>query len=130
PGTVGPSNPGDPASYLDFGAGVMFIPSGLAYFNYATATIPSYAPLMFKFKFYSMERDDYDGDGILSIDEDINHNGIFTDDDTDGDGIQNYMDPDDDGDGYNTKIETRYITNDEFHTVKNYPYGADADNPA
>ncbi|MBU2949257.1 hypothetical protein KO493_00895 [Tamlana agarivorans] len=39
-----------------------------------------------------------DDDGIPSILEDINGNGDLTDDDTDGDGIPNYIDSDDDGD--------------------------------
>lgn len=100
----------DPATFLNFGAGVMFIPSGLAYFNVAKSSIPAYSPLVFSFKLYDLKRSDLDGndragDGVLSIDEDLNHDGDFTNDDTDGDGIQNYRDIDDDGDGYLTKNE-------------------------
>ena len=36
---------------------------------------------------------DTDGDGILDQDEDINNDGDLTNDDTDGDGIPNYLDP-------------------------------------
>lgn len=121
PGTPGLENPGNPASYLNFGAGVMFIPSGLAYFNYATPTIPSYSPLMFKFKFYSMQRDDRDADGILSINEDLNHNGDFTDDDTDNDGTPNYADTDDDGDGHLTKNEISRNTNGDLYDFELIP---------
>ena len=122
------STPGEPTIYNNFGAGIMFIPSGLAYYNYATSTIPSYASLMFTFKFYKMQRADQDGDGILSIDEDLNHNGIFTDDDTDADGIPNYADADDDGDGTGTRAETK-IPNSV--PAAYYPYsGALVDDPA
>jgi len=48
---------------------------------------------------------DSDSDGIDDLDEDLNGDGIFTNDDTDGDGIPNYLDNDDDGDGYLTIIE-------------------------
>jgi hypothetical protein len=46
-----------------------------------------------------------DNDGIPAINEDINGNGDLTDDDTDGDGIPNYLDDDDDGDNVLTKNE-------------------------
>ena len=106
PGTAAPVGAGATA-YNDFGAGVMFIPSGVGYYNYATATIPSYSSLMFTFKLYDMKRADNDGDGVLSIYEDRNGNGIFTDDDTDGDGIADYLDTDDDGDGMSTRTEIK-----------------------
>lgn len=99
--------PGEATIYNDFGAGLMFIPSGLGYYNVARVSIPSYSSLMFSFKFYKMDRSDTDNDGILSIHEDINGNGIYTDDDTDGDGIPNYLDPDDDGDGTSTRAELK-----------------------
>ena len=97
----------DPATFLNFGAGVMFLPSGLAYYNAATATIPSYSPLVFSFKLYDLKRADQDLDGVFSVDEDLNHDGDFTNDDTDGDGKQNYLDSDDDGDGALTKNEIK-----------------------
>jgi len=106
-GTLIDNGVGNPAVYENFGAGVMFVPSGLAYYNNATATLPAYAQLMFKFKLYDVKRDDQDADGILSNDEDLNHNGIFTDDDTDGDGIVNFLDNDDDGDGHLTRNEIK-----------------------
>lgn len=46
-----------------------------------------------------------DDDGIPSDLEDINGNGDLTDDDTDNDGIPNYIDADDDGDNILTKDE-------------------------
>ena len=99
--------PQSAAIYQNFGAGVMFLPSGLAYFSNTTSTIPSYSPLVFSFKLYDMKRADQDEDGVLSIDEDINADGNFDNDDTDADGIPNYLDKDDDGDGYLTKNEIK-----------------------
>ncbi|MFD2907913.1 FKBP-type peptidyl-prolyl cis-trans isomerase [Flavobacterium ardleyense] len=99
------SNSDGTISFDDYGAGVMFIPSGLGYFNLPRPSIPVYAPLIFNFKLYNQRYRDHDGDGILSKDEYGDFNGIATD--TDGDGIPDYLDPDDDGDGYLTKFEIR-----------------------
>jgi len=111
-GVVNPASGNDPISYSDFGAGVMFIPSGFGYFNLGQTTtagieIPSYSPLIFSFKLYDVYQSDQDGDGVLSDDEDTNHDGLFTNDDTDGDGTQDYLDIDDDGDGIFTKTEIK-----------------------
>lgn len=99
-------------SYINYGVGVAFMPSGLAYFNSATATIPAYSPLIFKLDAISYEPDtDYDKDGIPSIQEDINKNGNLNDDNTDVDTeftanrLPNHADPDDDGDGKPTSEE-------------------------
>ncbi len=102
-------------SYSDFGAGVMFLPSGMGYYAQGASSIPSYSPLVFSFKLYAIQRFDQDGDGVPSYLEDINGDGYMSylatgvenPDDTDGDGIPNYADIDDDGDGYNTKIEIK-----------------------
>lgn len=48
---------------------------------------------------------DIDGDGVLNDDEDLDDNGDTTDDDTDLDGIPDYLDTDDDDDGILTKDE-------------------------
>jgi FKBP-type peptidyl-prolyl cis-trans isomerase len=107
-------------SYTDFGAGVMFIPSGLGYYNTGKGSIPAYAPLVFSFKLYEMQRLDHDSDGVLDYNEDINGDGYVYDyrnttfypnapavnpDDTDGDGVPDFIDTDDDGDGYTTLLE-------------------------
>lgn len=133
PGQPAASVPGQPQTYLNFGAGLIFIPSALAYYDVTQydasgmTSIPAYSCIMFKYKFFDMKRGDQDKDGILSIYEDRNNNGNFNDDDTDGDGTPDYLDADDDGDGFNTKVETRYYINgDSFY----YPYGADADDPS
>ncbi len=98
-----------PTNFTDFGAGVMFLPSGLAYYGTSSpsASIPLYSPLIFTFKLMELRYKDHDGDGILSKDEvaTAGDNPLLYD--TDGDGIPNYLDVDDDGDGYLTKFEIR-----------------------
>jgi hypothetical protein len=107
------SNSDGSVTYNDFGAGVMFLPSGLAYYSSGSGSIPSYTPLVFSFKLYEIKRSDVDADGIPSYLEDLNHDGymrtlasgVSNPDDTDGDGIPDYLDVDDDGDGYRTRLE-------------------------
>ena len=65
---------------------------------------------------------DYDIDGVPTLQEDLNTNGNFGDDDTDNDGIPNFMDDDDDGDMILTNIETLSFRTNRF---LNYP---DTDN--
>lgn len=64
-------NPDGTTSYYDFGAGVMFIPSGLAYYSSSSGGIPAYSPLIFSFKLYEIQRMDQDADGIYSYQEDL-----------------------------------------------------------
>lgn len=52
-----------------------------------------------------LDCNDDDGDGIPNIFEDFDGNMDLNDDDTDGDGIANYLDDDDDGDGVPTSAE-------------------------
>ncbi|MGB5420073.1 FKBP-type peptidyl-prolyl cis-trans isomerase [Algibacter sp.] len=95
--------------YFNHGSGVMFLPSGLSYFSAVQTDIPAYSPLIFKFDVLQMFQNDHDSDGVPSYLEDLNGDGEFTvnyddltdetDDDTDGDGIADYLDSDDDGDG-------------------------------
>lgn len=118
-------------SYFDFGAGIMFIPSGIAYFGSATGGIPAYSPLIFSFKLYEIQRIDHDGDGIFSYQEDLATSTVYSDgtvtvtegvpdgyvyslakdivnhDDTDSDGIPDFLDVDDDGDFFTTKSEIK-----------------------
>ncbi|MGV8994765.1 MAG: FKBP-type peptidylprolyl isomerase [Flavobacterium sp.] len=97
-----------PTSFTDYGAGVMFLPSGLGYFgNSGGGAIPLYSPLIFSFKLMELRYTDHDGDGILSKDEVANAGDNPELYDTDGDGLPNYKDADDDGDGYLTKFEIR-----------------------
>ena len=114
-------------SFSNFGAGIMFIPSGLAYYQNGAGLIPSYTPIKFTFKLIKVYRNDQDGDGIPSYLEDIGgpgdtkdspikhpdgylynlDSGVSNIDDSDGDEIPDYLDTDDDGDGYLTKTETK-----------------------
>ncbi len=124
------SNSDGTVKYLNFGAGVMFIPSGLAYYNSGKGSIPSYAPLVFSFKLYEIKRSDMeyaisgtsiiaDPDGVLSYQEDIDGDGyVWTKselqvgaadnpDDSDNDGTPDFLDFDDDGDNYATRGEVK-----------------------
>ncbi len=92
-------------SFENQGKGILIMPSGLAYANESRTKIPENSPLVFYINLNMVNRTDWDSDGIDSIYEDLNHNRIFTDDDTDGDTKQNYYDADDDGDGVLTKDE-------------------------
>lgn len=98
-----------PITYLNGGKGVLFIPSGLAYpssnpNNQSSALVDT--NLMFYFDLLTLVPDtDHDNDGVPSILEDIDGDGIVTNDDSDEDGFPDYFDVDDDGDGVFTKDE-------------------------
>jgi hypothetical protein len=124
----------------DFGAGVLFIPSGLGYFSAAQTAIPAYSPLVFSFKLFGVKRLDHEfyntatsqgvfstlsPDGIFDYQEgldadkyayDYRDNTLYPTkpaadvlykDDTDKDGIPDFLDLDDDGDGFTTKLEIK-----------------------
>ena len=122
------SNSDGTVTYNGFGAGVMFLPSGLAYYSSGKGTIPSYSPLVFSFKLYAISRTDFDADGIPDYLEDLNGDGYLrafatTDtplEDTDKDGVPDYLDVDDDGDGYNTKVELKK-PDGSYHTFETVP---------
>jgi len=101
-------------TFSDYGIGAAFIPSGLAYFNTPPtgAPIPYYSQLIFNFHVYKSKKSDQDNDGILSYLEDLDGDGFEGNDDTDENGIPNFADGDDDGDGRLTKneIETNEYT--------------------
>jgi hypothetical protein len=134
----------------------MFLPSGLAYYESGAGTIPSYTPIIFSFKLYQLKYRDHDLDGILSKDErklDPNINPLirwkenpggnlyklvnnqtvidvpFLD--TDGDGLPNFFDIDDDGDNYITKVERKYTkTTGSITNTYYYPFsGVSVDDP-
>ena len=96
------------------GVGMVFMPSGLGYFNNLQGEIPRYSPLIFKLELGLMVADtDYDNDGIPSIMEDLNGDGNLNNDNTDREAeirartglIPNHLDADDDGDGTPTRDE-------------------------
>lgn len=101
-------NPDGTISYNDdYGIGAVFIPSGLGYFQYSPAydVLQAYKPYIATFQLYHGEQMDHDNDGIPSFMEDLNENQYLDDHDTDGDGVANYLDNDDDGDGTPTRDE-------------------------
>ena len=101
-------------TFENYGIGAVFIPSGLGYFNTPPPTIPFYSQLIFTFHPYLIEKGDQDSDGVLTIFEDIDGNGLELDDDTDGNGVPNFADPDDDGDGrltINENVNNEYVIN-------------------
>jgi hypothetical protein len=62
---------------------------------------------------------DDDADGVPNVFEDFDGDGMFDDDDIDGDGVPNYLDADDDGDGIPTA--------DEAFDVNGNPIDTDGD---
>ncbi len=97
-----------------YGVGLIIMPSGLGFYNVAQGQIPAYSPLMFEVDLFSLNRTDHDGDGIPSIDEDLDGNGFLYDDNTDQEAEDatgtfarrvNFLDDDDDQDGTLTRDE-------------------------
>lgn len=136
-GTYDTSEGPNPTTFTNFGAGVMFVPSGLAYYNQIpSAYIPSYSPLIFSFKLKSQRYRDHDRDYILSKYEvdpaEVGQKPI--DYDSDGDKTPNLYDIDDDGDHFMTKTEIKrpnIIVNGVSKNNGYYPYnGADVDDPS
>ncbi|WP_430905705.1 FKBP-type peptidyl-prolyl cis-trans isomerase [Maribacter sp. 2-571] len=95
----------------DSGIGVLFMPSGLGYFNSSSQVGESFAPLAFKINLVETNIADHDGDGIPSLREDLDNDLDLFNDDTDGDGIPNYLDVDDDNDERLTEDEI--VVNDD-----------------
>ena len=92
-------------SFENFGSGIVIFPSKLGYYEKPTSSIPAYSPLIFQVNLKTLNTTDHDSDGVNSIEEDLNNDHVFTNDDTDSDGIPNFYDNDDDGDGIPTKDE-------------------------
>ncbi|WP_271394086.1 FKBP-type peptidyl-prolyl cis-trans isomerase [Aequorivita sinensis] len=109
------SNPDGTLSFEDYGIGAVFVPSGLGYYQYPPAgDLLPYDQLIFSFELFASEVADHDNDGIPSYMEDLNNNQILTDDDTDDNGVPNYLDNDDDGDGRLTEYEIEIIDGEIF----------------
>lgn len=82
----------------DSGIGVIFMPSGLGYFNNSQQVGEAYAPLAFKIDLLETNTSDHDRDGVPSIMEDLDEDLDLFNDDTDEDGLPDYLDSDDDND--------------------------------
>lgn len=89
---------------LDTGVGLIFVPSGLAYFS-GTQPGASYSPIIFKIELLRSNTADHDRDGVPSKDEDLDGDKNAVNDNTDGDNFPDYLDGDDDGDGIATRTE-------------------------
>ncbi|MGK4567466.1 hypothetical protein [Flavobacterium sp. 3HN19-14] len=111
-------------TFVDAGVGVVFIPSGLGYFNVSRTGIPAYSPIAFTIRLDRVRERDHDQDGILTKYEDMDANGVADGDpfnnDTDGDLISHFLDMDDDGDSFLTKFEIRTNQADENSPL--YPF--------
>lgn len=99
-------------SYSNFGNCVVFIPSGLAYYNNSRGLyISAYENLVFQITLKSLRYNDHDRDKILSKDEYYNPPGDtdleYFNQDSDNDGIPDFLDSDDDGDGVLTRNEIK-----------------------
>lgn len=98
-----------PITYENTGKGYLFIPSGLAYpssnqQNWNNNLVD--AIIMFKIELQDfVEKTDHDNDGVPSITEDLDGDKNPNNDDTDGDGIPDFLDTDDDQDGVLTRFE-------------------------
>ncbi|MBL6647389.1 MAG: hypothetical protein ISP57_00570 [Flavobacteriaceae bacterium] len=91
--------------FENFGIGFVIMPSKLGYYDNSTSKIPAYSPLIFQVNLHTLNVTDHDLDTISSIEEDLNSDNNLFNDDTDGDGIPNFQDIDDDNDGILTKDE-------------------------
>lgn len=105
----------------NFGSGLVIMPSGLAYFN-GSQPGSTYEPIMFNINLLAVETADHDRDGVPSILEDRNNDGEVFNDDTDEDGVPDYIDLDDDNDGAFTIDE---VTDENGELIIPYP---DTDN--
>lgn len=119
-------------TYHNYGAGVVFLPSGLGYFNSSQSNIPAYSPIVFTVRLHSVRERDHDRDKVFSNFEDLNGDGDPYNDDTDGDNVPDFLDVDDDGDAVLTKTEiTKPIGEGIPFTglSKYYPFNPIADDP-
>ena len=92
-----------PITYENGGKGFFILPSGLSYRN--SGSLPNKILLYYIELFDFIENTDHDRDKIPSFYEDIDEDGIPWNDDTDGDGILNFLDTDDDNDLIPTRDE-------------------------
>lgn len=97
--------PDESFGYENAGSGIFFMPSGLAYGTQGSFNIPANAPLYYLFELGRVIAADSDNDLVRDNDEDTDGDGDVIGDDTDGDGVFDYLDRDDDNDGILTRDE-------------------------
>lgn len=95
-------------TFNNHGIGTIFVPSGLGYFSQPVVGVDSYTPLIFKVNLFERTLLDHDLDKIKSYMEDLDGDGEVYNDDTDGDFLPNFIDNDDDNDGYLSRDELDY----------------------
>lgn len=100
-------NPDGTVSFTNAGNVIVFIPSGLGYFNLGPNSIGSYQNLIFQIKLNSLLYRDHDRDGIRSKNEKYGTNTDIWKQDSDGDNVPDFLDIDDDGDTILTKVEIK-----------------------
>lgn len=97
-----------------YGVGLMFMPSGLGFFNVPSGAVPAYSPLIFEVDLFTLNETDHDNDGIPSILEDVDGDGYLYNDNTDEEAeraggllvrFADFLDTDDDQDGTPTREE-------------------------
>lgn len=111
-------------NFVNSGKCVVFIPSGLAYFNGSRGVnVPSYSNLAFQIELKALNQIDHDNDRILSYLELYGTETDYFKQDTDGDLIPDFLDIDDDGDGFLTRNEfkTMGLEPDEYYDFSNIP---------
>ncbi len=97
--------PDESFGYENTGNGIFFMPSGLAYANSGTLTIPANSIIYYFLDLGKVIEADFDGDLVSNNNEDLDGDGDVTNDDTDEDLIPNFQDIDDDNDGILTRRE-------------------------
>ncbi len=105
-------------TYSNYGNVIVFVPSGLGYYSSGSSNIGAYASIAFQIKLFALKERNHDKDRVMSKYEDLNNNNDYFDDDTDGDKIPDFLDTDDDGDGFLTKYEVKKPT--PFLGTSNY----------
>jgi hypothetical protein len=109
-------NPDGTLSAQNQGVGLIIMPSGLGFYNRPPqgSVIAAYSPLIFTVEVFAVDQTDHDGDGIPSIQEDLNGDGYLYNDNTNeseersafgGVLTVNFLDNDDDGDDTPTREE-------------------------
>lgn len=108
-------------SFEDSGSGIVIIPSGLGYYNRTQTNIPAYSPTVFNITLNTLRYRDHDRDGIQSRFEVENLGDDPRKYDSDGDGVPNYLDIDDDNDGILTKKEIQKNQDGDLYSFDEIP---------
>jgi hypothetical protein len=94
--------------YTNYGLGVMFLPSGLAFYSTPRGAVQAYSPVIFRFELLETEVNDHDDDGVPTYLEDLEGDLSLANDDTDNDQLVNFLDANDDNDEAITRDEVDF----------------------